>query len=173
MDDSGFDSDPKQLKTNEDEQLFPVSDSSSSSATTIHSTPKKSNRRELHKKLERRIEQAKKIQNFQDLKKNSPLIPIQRLQIPSSKSSTASNSTKEHHPLVDWDSDESEEDINFFPASRLRDSSKQELTDTFSIEEFEVTPDDEDDLDLLPPKSMSQRLLCCNLPLPTWKCVIL
>lgn len=55
---------------------------------------------------ERRIEQAKKIQSFQDLKKNSPLIPIQRLQIPSSKTSTPSNSTKEHHPLVDWDSDD-------------------------------------------------------------------
>lgn len=66
----------------------------------------------------------------------------------------------------------SEEDINFFPASRLRDG-KQELTDTFSIEEFEVTPDDEDDLDLLPPKSMNHRTLCCNLSLSTWKCTIL
>lgn len=64
----------------------------------------------------------------------------------------------------------SEEDINFFPLSRQREG-KQELTDTFSVEDFEVTPE-EDDLDLLPPEKLGRRLLCCGLPL-NWSCVIL
>ncbi|RZF41559.1 hypothetical protein LSTR_LSTR000273 [Laodelphax striatellus] len=166
MDDSGFDSDPKQRQIIEDDQIFPVSDSSSSSAATINSTPRKNNRsRELQKKLERRIEQAKKIQNTQETKKSPSLIPIQRLPIPCGKASA--NNIKEQHPLVNWDSDESEE-LDFFPVLRARDS-KQELTDTFSIEDFELTPE-EDDLDLLPPKTMS---LCCNCRSYTFKCEIL
>lgn len=49
---------------------------------------------------------------------------------------------------------------------------KQELTDTFSIEDFEVTPEEEDDLDLLPPKPLDSRLLCCGVSLH-WGCNIL
>ncbi|XP_039277264.1 protein FAM219A [Nilaparvata lugens] len=164
MDDSGFDSDPKR-QIIEDDQLFPVSDSSSSSAATINSTPRKSNRsRELQKKLERRIEQAKKIHSKQEAKKSPSLIPIQRLPIPGGRPLP---NIKEQHPLVNWDSDESEE-LDFFPVSRTRDS-KQELTDTFSIEDFELTPE-EDDLDLRPPKTMN---LCCNCRNYKFKCTIL
>lgn len=95
------------------------------------------------------------------------MIPIQRLPIPASK---PLNSPREHHPLVDWETDESDEDVNFFPVSRARDG-KQELTDTFSIEDFEVTPEEED-LDLLPPKPMDHRILCCGIPLH-WSCNVL
>ncbi|EEB19825.1 hypothetical protein Phum_PHUM592210 [Pediculus humanus corporis] len=76
--------------------------------------------------------------------------------------------TKEHLPLVDWDTDESDEDIHFFP---IKPPIRQELTDTFSIEEYQVSPD-EDDLNLLPPLPTYQRLsLCCFSFNP--KCVIL
>lgn len=54
--------------------------------------------------------------------------------------------------------------------SRVRDG-KQELTDTFSIEDFEVTPEEED-LDLLPPKPMDRRILCCGIPFH-WSCNVL
>ena len=71
-------------------------------------------------------------------------------------------------PLVDWDTDESDEDIHFFP---IKPPIRQELTDTFSIEEYQVSPD-EDDLNLLPPLPTYQRLsLCCFSFNP--KCVIL
>jgi hypothetical protein len=64
----------------------------------------------------------------------------------------------------------SDEDIpvHFFPASKAQ---RQELSDTFSIEELELSPD-EDDLNLVPPKQMYQRCGCCAIP-SDWKCVIL
>lgn len=53
--------------------------------------------------VERKIEQAKKLKAQNDSKKIPHMIPIQRLPIPTSKSPT---SPREHHPLVDWESDE-------------------------------------------------------------------
>lgn len=53
--------------------------------------------------LEKRIEQAKKLQAHNDSKRSPQLIPIQRLPIPTSKSPT---SPREHHPLVDWETDD-------------------------------------------------------------------
>lgn len=64
----------------------------------------------------------------------------------------------------------SDEETNFFPLSRMRDG-KQELTDTFSIEEFELSPD-EDDLNLLPPKPMYQQCACCVIPVD-WSCTVM
>ncbi|XP_066995093.1 protein FAM219A isoform X2 [Anabrus simplex] len=165
MEDSGIDSDPKQQQMQEDDKLFPASDSSCSSTTVA--TPQKSNAKQLHRKLEQRIEQAKKIQRIQEYKKNSSLIPIQRLPIPNK---SVSSSPREQQPLVDWETDESDEDINFFPLSRIKDG-KQELTDTFSIEDFELSPD-EDDLNLLPPKPMYQRCVCCVVPVD-WRCILM
>jgi hypothetical protein len=52
---------------------------------------------------EQRIEQAKKIQRIQEYKKNSTLIPIQRLPIPSK---AVTSSQREQQPLVDWETDE-------------------------------------------------------------------
>ncbi|XP_069676996.1 protein FAM219A isoform X4 [Periplaneta americana] len=165
MEDSGIDSDPKHQHMQEDGRLFTASDSSCSSTTVA--SPQKTNVKQLHRKLEHRIEQAKKIQRIQEYKKNSTLIPIQRLPIPSK---AVTSTQREQQPLVDWETDESDEDINFFPLSRMKDG-KQELTDTFSIEDFEVSPD-EDDLNLLPPKPMYQRCVCCIVPLD-WKCTLM
>lgn len=73
--------------------------------------------------------------------------------------------------MVDWDTEDSDEDIHFFPLSKSKAPVKQELTDTFSIEEFQVSPD-EDDLNLLPPKPTYQRLSFCCYSVDS-KCSIL
>lgn len=112
---------------------------------------------------EQRIEQAKKLQKYQqqDLKRQqigSSLIPIQRLSIPNK---TMPILNKENVPLVDWDTDDSEEDIHFFPISKSKENYKQSLKDTFSLEEYDISID-EDDLNLLPPKPVSRRTMCCG-----------
>ncbi|XP_015109776.1 uncharacterized protein LOC107036357 [Diachasma alloeum] len=158
MEDSGIDSDPKPVNHGEDERFFLTSDSSSSSNQP--QPQPRSTTKQLQKKLEARIEQAKRIQRSSDYIKlsnndkssivssnSSGLIPIQRLPIP--------HKSNEHHPLVEyWRSDsESEDETTLFPISRGKDSSKhkQDLTDTFSIEE--LSEGSEDSLNLGPTKS--------------------
>ncbi|XP_046486430.1 uncharacterized protein [Neodiprion pinetum] len=158
MEDSGIESDPKALNQLEDERLFPGSDSSSSSNHVP--TPQRSTTKQLQKKLEARIEQAKRIQRNSEYKKlpnsgignsgsgsSTGLISIQRLPIP--------HKGKEHHPLVEyWESDsESEDEMTLYPLSRSKDSNKhkQDLTDTFSIEE--LSEGSEDSLHLGPAQS--------------------
>ena len=57
----------------------------------------------------------------------------------------------------------SEEDINFFPV-KMRDG-RQELSDTFSIENLPLSggEEDEDDLDLLPPQKSHRKWGCCGI----------
>lgn len=170
MEDSGIDSDPKQSTVLEIENpVSTISSDSSASSTTI-STPRKSTAKELHRKLERRIEQARKTHRAQEYKKSPGLIPIQRLPVPTTKGQNAT--AREHQPLVEWDTDDSDEDIpvHFFPAAKER-LGRQELSDTFSIEELELSPD-EDDLNLVPPKQMYHRWACCAIPVD-WRCTIL
>ncbi|XP_017879443.1 uncharacterized protein LOC108624560 [Ceratina calcarata] len=156
MEDSGIDSDPKTTNHVEDERLFLGSDSSSSSNQTQISQHN-STTKQLQRKLEARIEQAKRIQRNSDYVKlpkydkgsggssaAAGLIPIQRLPIP--------NKNKEHLPLVEyWHSDsESEGEMTLFPTTKSKDSSKhkQDLTDTFSVEE--MSEESEDSLNLGP-----------------------
>ncbi|XP_034947576.1 uncharacterized protein [Chelonus insularis] len=158
MEDSGIDSDPKPVTRLDDDILFLTSDSSCSSnqAQPIQ----RSTTKQLQRKLEARIEQAKRIQRGSDYIKlsnndksntesstnSSGLIPIQRLPIP--------HKSNEHHPLVEyWQSDtESEDETTLFPLSRGKDCGKhkQDLTDTFSIEE--LSEESEDSLNLGPTK---------------------
>ncbi|KAG7208578.1 hypothetical protein KM043_014789 [Ampulex compressa] len=155
MEDSGIDSDPKTISHNEDERLFLASDSSCSSNNTQNS--QRSATKQLQKKLEARIEQAKRIQRNSDYIKlpkydrgntssssTAGLISIQRLPIP--------HKNKEHLPLVEyWHSEsESEDEITLFPLSKSKESGKhkQDLTDTFSIEE--LSEESEDSLNLDP-----------------------
>nr|CAI5830301.1 unnamed protein product [Callosobruchus analis] len=89
------------------------------------------------------------------------LIPIQRLSVPQGK---------DQQPLVQWDTDDSEEDIvNFFPLSRKETRIHQELTDTFSIEEMSISGDDEEeeDLHLVPPQTNHKRFKCCPISMCT------
>ncbi|XP_043284319.1 uncharacterized protein [Venturia canescens] len=159
MEDSGIDSDPKTVNNVEDERSsFMPSDSSCSSSQTHNS--ERSTTKQLQKKLEARIEQAKRIQRSSEYIKlpnndkssavttnTTGLIPIKRLPIP--------RKNNEHHPLVEyWHSDsESEDESTLFPISRGKESTKhkQDLTDTFSIEE--LSEGSEDSLHLGPAKT--------------------
>ncbi|KYM96980.1 PREDICTED: uncharacterized protein LOC108778893 [Cyphomyrmex costatus] len=152
MEDSGIDSDPKAVNHVEDERLFLGSDSSCSSNNT--QVTQRNTTKQLQKKLEIRIEQAKRIQRNSDYIKlpkhdnenassSAGLISIQRLPIP--------RKNKEHLPLVEyWHSEsESEDEMTLFPV-KSKDSSKhkQDLTDTFSI--GELSDESEDSLNLDP-----------------------
>ncbi|KAF3429617.1 hypothetical protein QLX08_008064 [Tetragonisca angustula] len=162
MEDSGIDSDPKTISHTEDERLFVGSDSSCSSNQT-QTSQHNSTTKQLQRKLEARIEQAKRIQRNTDYVKlpkydkgcgsgssAAGLISIQRLPVP--------NKSKEHLPLVEyWHSDsESDGEMTLFPTTKSKDSSKhkQDLTDTFSIEE--MSEESEDSLNLEPAQPSSE-----------------
>ncbi|KAL3286368.1 hypothetical protein HHI36_000875 [Cryptolaemus montrouzieri] len=95
--------------------------------------------------------------NQEDSSVKLNIIPIDRLPIPG---------VKEKQPLVQWDSDESEEDIiNFFPISRKESRIHQEISDTFSIEEMSISggeDEDEEDLHLIPPQTDFTSFSCCK-----------
>lgn len=61
--------------------------------------------------------------------------------------------------------------VNFFPSTKDK-AVKQELTDTFSIEEMDMSPDEDEDLNLEPPKQIKRHWCCLQVP-ADWKCQIL
>ncbi|KAH0951481.1 hypothetical protein HN011_002823 [Eciton burchellii] len=165
MEDSGIDSDPKAINHVEDERLFLGSDSSCSSNHT--QAPPRNTTKQLQKKLETRIEQAKRIQRNSDYIKlpkydnentstSSGLISIQRLPIP--------HKNKEHLPLVEyWHSDsESEDEMTLFPAKSKDSKHKQDLTDTFSIGELSDESEDSLNLDPAQPSHPFMRIYVPN-----------
>ncbi|XP_023246065.1 uncharacterized protein LOC106646121 [Copidosoma floridanum] len=151
MEDSGIDSDPKTNTRAEDDNVFGGSDSSSCSSNGNHnqrqSVALKSTTKQLQKKLEARIEQAKRIQrNSSHLEYtklpdnesdaggpsgNISLIPIQRLPIPQKRK-------KHSNALIDFlhSDSESEDEMTLFASREEKSKHKQDLTDTFSIEEL-------------------------------------
>ncbi|XP_060528810.1 uncharacterized protein LOC132703512 [Cylas formicarius] len=150
MEDSGIDSGD----LNGDSNSKPTaSDTSSAGSSRSPSRLSAATSRHLQRKLEARIEHVRRL--HQDYSNAPPLIPIQRLPIPG---------VKDHQPLVQWDTDDSEEDIvNFFPMSRKESKGHQELTDTFSIEEMSISgDDDEEDLHLVPPQTIYKKFGCCS-----------
>ncbi|XP_065167471.1 uncharacterized protein [Atheta coriaria] len=163
MEDSGIDSGDHNGSDIQKGHRFPTSDSSSrSSADSGRSPPRAPQQlppssKQLHRRLEARIEHAKRL--HQEYNATPGLIPIQRLPIPGAK---------DQQPLVQWDTDDSEEDIvNFFPLSRKESRVHQELTDTFSIEEMSISgdEDDEEDLHLVPPQAVYKKFACCSFTL--------
>ncbi|XP_076257485.1 uncharacterized protein LOC143194720 isoform X2 [Rhynchophorus ferrugineus] len=131
-----------------------ASDTSSSGSSRSPTRSQSAIARHMQRKLECRLECAKR--QSADYNQTPSLIPIQRLPIPGAK---------DHQPLVQWDTDDSEEDIvNFFPLSRKESRIHQELTDTFSIEEMSISgdEDDEEDLHLVPPQTVYKRFGCCT-----------
>ncbi|XP_059489945.1 protein FAM219A [Neocloeon triangulifer] len=176
MEDSGIESDPKQPTTTflSGNSFVKLTDSDSSPASSGGQvTPRKATARELRRKLERRIEQARKSHKAQEYKKGPSLIPIQRLPIPSTKIISAKEK-REQQPLVEWESDDSDDDlpVNFFPSAKDK-AARQELTDTFSIEEMEMSPEEDEDLNLEPPKQALNNWCCFQMPTIDWKCHIL
>ncbi|CAH1995871.1 unnamed protein product [Acanthoscelides obtectus] len=141
------------------------SSSSAGSAGSRSPPPRAAASRQLQRKLDVRLSQSQR-RIPQHPPEYSPanhgrLIPIQRLPVPQGK---------DQQPLVQWDTDDSEEDIvNFFPLSRKETRIHQELTDTFSIEEMSISGDDEEeeDLHLVPPQTNYRRFKCCPISMCT------
>ncbi|XP_055906828.1 uncharacterized protein LOC129942056 [Eupeodes corollae] len=116
----------------------------------------------LQRKLELKVEKAKRSYNqYQDTcskkSQSSSLIPISRLQIPG---------YVENQPLVDYKSEsDDQEEISFFPL-KLKSTKKQELSDTFSIQEIAIESEDNNsddsdtsvNLELLPPRLKTNLL---------------
>ncbi|KAK0085293.1 hypothetical protein PV325_005478 [Microctonus aethiopoides] len=172
MEDSGIDSDPKPAvninRTNNERILMTNNIAVGSSHKMPQDRQRRCSTKQLQRKLEARIEQAKRIQRnnseyikveTNDYKTNSTssksigLIPIQRLPIPHCSESMSHH---EQYPLVEYwqsDSTESEDETTLFPLSRgNKDHSgkhKQDLTDTFSIQES--SEGSEDSLNLIGP----------------------
>ncbi|CAG7833256.1 unnamed protein product [Allacma fusca] len=97
---------------------------------------------------------------FIDARKVPSLLPPQRLAIPnkthhSNSSSANEGSSSENKPLVQWDSDESEEELSFFPAPKTRGI----LNDNLSIDNMSLSGE-EDDLHLSPPRPIAHRCPC-------------
>ncbi|GFT47969.1 uncharacterized protein NPIL_10721 [Nephila pilipes] len=114
----------------------------------------------LQKRLEKQILQSRKLrqreQNSEGMQKK--LIPRSRLKVP--KSQVPFVKKTDSHPLVSWES-ESDEEIDYHPISKsaAKEISEQLIKDGYNLD---LTPDDED-LDLIPPKPLTNRCICCSL----------
>ncbi|XP_059610550.1 uncharacterized protein LOC132257593 isoform X2 [Phlebotomus argentipes] len=179
MEDSGIDSGEKNEKivlggvreseessSNEDEIEVIFRGVPSASKTTY--VPPTSSCRMMQRKLELKVERAKR--TYQKLlktddspqTKSSNIIPINRLQIPGHV---------EDQPLVEYKSDHSDDELSpsFFPNSRT--ALKKHDFDTFSIQELPVSNSEDEDsqtLELVPPTSEDHfltkltNLFCCG-----------
>ncbi|XP_063706681.1 uncharacterized protein LOC134835690 [Culicoides brevitarsis] len=173
MEDSGIESDEKLFGTKNMNDILCSTNESMNHLTTFPSTtvieknyclkPKKpvtaacekinttpnndrlNSYRVLQRKLEIKAEKAKKnfsrVHDIDELEKrsSSTLISISRLNIPN---------RPETQPLVDYNSEKSDDDDHpFFPV-KLNNNKKVDITDTFSLQEMEMTIEsnsDEDD----------------------------
>ncbi|XP_074651807.1 protein FAM219A-like [Tubulanus polymorphus] len=158
MEDSGFDSDPK---------------TSSNGSTTVkhHSpvSPKGSNKgtginirrpSDLQKKIEKQREIARKSAAIIDQPTRKPgLLSMSRLKIPQKGGHTLLLHS-DIQPLVAIQSDDSEDEFEspIFSKISNQDITQQLIKDGYNLD---LQPDDED-LDLIPPKSFNERCVCCN-----------
>ncbi|GFY44427.1 uncharacterized protein TNIN_415841 [Trichonephila inaurata madagascariensis] len=114
----------------------------------------------LQKRLEKQILQSRKLrqreQNSEGMQKK--LIPRSRLKVPKSQIPLVKKT--DSHPLVSWES-ESDDEIDYHPISKsaAKEISEQLIKDGYNLD---LTPDDED-LDLIPPKPLANRCICCSL----------
>lgn len=132
----------------------------------------KSRALQLHRRLERHIQQSKKIRQQTrnaciDTQPKKTLLPRSRLPVPNKGQGSTAQPSGDTEPLVTWKSD-SEEDFEFQPTSKAaaREITQQLIKDGYDLD---LTPDD-DDLDLIPPKPLTQRCSCCN---PSQTCSIM
>lgn len=132
----------------------------------------KSRALQLHRRLEKHIQQSKKIRQQTrnaciDTQPKKTLLPRSRLPVPSKGQGSVAQPSGDTEPLVTWKSD-SEEEFEFQPTSKAaaREITQQLIRDGYDLD---LTPDD-DDLDLIPPKPLSQRCSCCN---PSQACSIM
>ncbi|KFM62246.1 hypothetical protein X975_19798, partial [Stegodyphus mimosarum] len=101
----------------------------------------------LQKRLEKQIQQTKKIRQREQSIDGLPkkLIPRSRLKVPKSLNPVVTKT--DSHPLVSWESD-SDEEIDYHPISKsaTKEITEQLIKDGYNLD---LTPDDED-LDLIP-----------------------
>ncbi|XP_049270128.1 protein FAM219A [Rhipicephalus sanguineus] len=187
MEDSGIDSDSKTNSCNggdrpQQDVPVPVMNASrlccrSPPLEEPQKTPQeqaasKSRALQLHRRLERHIQQSKKIRQQTrnaciDTQPKKMLLPRSRLPVPNKGQGSTAQPSGDTEPLVTWKSD-SEEDFEFQPTSKAaaREITQQLIKDGYDLD---LTPDD-DDLDLIPPKPLTQRCSCCN---PSQTCSIM
>ncbi|KAI8483596.1 PREDICTED: protein FAM219A-like [Branchiostoma belcheri] len=127
---------------------------------------------QLQKKIEKQREITRRVQQSSHVlpvpappidqqPKKSLILPITRLAVPerSPLSSEMDHRTAEQRPLVEIDTDSEDEFEVPSTASKINgDLKKQLLKDGFRLDEI---PDDED-LDLIPPRPMNERCVCCH-----------
>ncbi|RUS90238.1 hypothetical protein EGW08_002019 [Elysia chlorotica] len=167
MEDSGIDSD--QQKSHPLTQEVPNGHQTESSKITPYSALKKTS--ELQKKIERQRDKARKSstssvehqpkKNF--VARSRLTVPVHTTSRVTQKDKDLSASSADQQPLVAIVSDESEEDE--FDVPRLPKAAHKEITEQLIKDGYnlDLEPDDED-LDLIPPRPLSERCSCCNLP---------
>ncbi|XP_054715552.1 protein FAM219A-like [Uloborus diversus] len=115
----------------------------------------------LQKRLEKQILQTRKLRQREQSIDGLPkkLIPRSRLRVP--KSQTPIVNKTDSHPLVSWESDSDDDDVDYHPISNstAKEITEQLIKDGYNLD---LTPDDED-LDLIPPKPVTQRCVCCSV----------
>ncbi|XP_006814060.1 protein FAM219A-like [Saccoglossus kowalevskii] len=117
----------------------------------------------LQKRIEKQRELTRKSQQSStiivvDQQPKKSILPRNRLPVPSKI--TSMEYKPDEQPLVSLDSDSDDEfDISKLPSQINIDLNQQLLKDGYRLDEL---PDDED-LDLIPPKSFNQRCVCCQL----------
>ncbi|KAL5004409.1 hypothetical protein ScPMuIL_017865 [Solemya velum] len=158
MEDSGIDSDQKFSVNCVREQ------ENDSSLLTQNNEPKDSKKSakatELQKKLEKHREIARRAQAAVDQQpRRSALLSRNRLSVPAKESIPHS---QDQQPLVAIMSDDSEEDE--FNQPMLSKAAYKEITQQLIKDGYnlDLEPDDED-LDLIPPRPLNQRCVCCNI----------
>ncbi|XP_033750681.1 protein FAM219A-like [Pecten maximus] len=164
MEDSGFDSDQKSMLngSSEPQSTKPSSSKSSSSysdaRTQSHAHRKSS---QLQKKLERHRENARKAKVInQQPSKNTFMMPRSRLMIPPKSDSQPR--PLDQQPLVAIMTDDESDDDDFespmLSRGANKDITQQLIKDGYNLD---LEPDDED-LDLIPPRPMNERCVCCQ-----------
>ncbi|XP_064619309.1 protein FAM219A-like isoform X1 [Lineus longissimus] len=181
MDDSGFDSDPKTSKNGsvEFKSEVTVKNGKSTGVNALRNIRRSS---ELQKKLERQREAARKAAIVDQQPKKSPALlsrssdsaegetTLYELIVPhpSKNPGDMRLNPGEHEPLVAIMSDDSDDDFDepIFKQFSNEEITQQLIKDGYNLD---LEPDDED-LDLIPPKAMSQACVCCQLD--RTRCVI-
>ncbi|XP_061174121.1 protein FAM219A-like [Saccostrea echinata] len=153
MEDSGFDSDHKSNQTDADSPL-------NGKANGL-STPKKNSSTykksfDLQKKIDKHKEKAAR--RAVTVQPQRLILSRNRLAVPQKNDIKPMN--EDNQPLVAIMTDESDDDFELPVISKAaqKEITQQLIKDGYNLD---LEPDDED-LDLIPPRPVSERCTCCN-----------
>lgn len=164
MEDSGFDSDPKPASQTEPfktQTPTATSENPNNGKNTAHiKALRKAS--ELQKKIARQREYARKAQSLTiDQQPKRSFLSRNRLSVPT-KNDCSGPLSQDQQPLVAIMSDDSSEEDDFnvhLSKTAHREITEQLIKDGYNLD---LEPDDED-LDLIPPRPMNERCICCQL----------